>query len=75
MDGYLTRRELANTLGRDVATIDRWRKAGAGPPATLVGRAVVYSESSFRTWLAAQEEGKPAPRQVFSPGFGPVLPS
>jgi predicted DNA-binding transcriptional regulator AlpA len=58
MDGYLTRRELAATLGRDVATIDRWRKAGTGPPATLVGRAIVYSESSFRAWLAAQEESE-----------------
>ena len=56
MDGFLTRRELAATLGRDVATIDRWRKAGTGPPATLVGRSVVYRESSFRAWLTAQEE-------------------
>ena len=56
LDGYLRRDELATHLGVSVRTIDRWDVEGKGPPCVTVGRTVLYSVSSVRTWLHTREQ-------------------
>jgi hypothetical protein len=53
---FLTKEELAEELGRNPRTLDRWEVLGMGPPRTHVGRKVLYRRSSVQKWLAAQEQ-------------------
>jgi hypothetical protein len=64
---YISRKQLAKELGERLRlsgkpftemTLIRWERDGNGPPATRVGRSVVYSISSVEKWLRAQE-GRP----------------
>jgi hypothetical protein len=52
---FMTIEELAEELGRNKRTLDRWDALGIGPPRTRVGRTVLYRRTSVQTWLAAQE--------------------
>jgi excisionase family DNA binding protein len=52
---YHTRLEAAAVLGVAVETLDRWRKAGKGPPATVIGRTILYRKETFDRWLAGRE--------------------
>jgi predicted DNA-binding transcriptional regulator AlpA len=54
-DGYITRDELAQMLGRDVRTIERWEQERRGPPRTKVGNLIRYRLQAVREWLAANE--------------------
>ena len=54
-DLYFTREEAAAYLNRCVETLDRMRKAGKGPPSTLINRSVLYRKTSLHKWLEAQE--------------------
>ena len=56
LSDFLTKRELAAELGREMRTLDRWDALGVGPPRTHVGRKVLYRRASVQKWLAAQEE-------------------
>jgi len=47
----LDRREAARFLGVSVDTLDRLHKLGKGPPAVLIGRRRVYTESKLQEWL------------------------
>jgi hypothetical protein len=57
---FLTKEQLAAELGRNPRTLDRWNALGTGPPRTLVGRKVLYRQTSVRKWLAAQERSSAA---------------
>jgi hypothetical protein len=50
--GYLEETDLAKELGRNVATVRRWRKMRIGPPYTQNGREFLYSVEGTRAWLA-----------------------
>lgn len=59
---YIPRKQLAKELGMRLRgraysefTLIRWEKDGKGPPATRVGRDVVYRTDSVEKWLKAQE--------------------
>ena len=59
---YISRKQLAIELGERLRgrpyseiTLITWEKDGRGPPATRVGRDVVYSIPSVEKWLRAQE--------------------
>jgi hypothetical protein len=59
---YIPRKQLARELGERLRgkpysefTLIAWEKDGRGPPATRVGRDVVYAISSVERWLKAQE--------------------
>jgi hypothetical protein len=52
---FMTIEELAEELGRNKRTLDRWDALGIGPPRTRVGRTVLYRRSSVQKWLVAQE--------------------
>jgi hypothetical protein len=60
--GYIPRKRLANELGERLRgkpysemTLITWEKEGKGPPATRIGRDVLYSLSGVEKWLKAQE--------------------
>jgi hypothetical protein len=53
---FLTKRELAAELRRNVRTLDRWDALDLGPPRTCIGRTVLYRRASVQKWLAAQEQ-------------------
>jgi predicted DNA-binding transcriptional regulator AlpA len=56
LDELLTAKKLAAELGLNRRTVDRWHRAGTGPPRTLVGRQVYYRRDTVRQWLAEQEQ-------------------
>jgi hypothetical protein len=59
--GYLEEKDLAKELGRNVATVRRWRKMRIGPPHTQNGREFLYNVESTRAWLAAGGTNGAAP--------------
>jgi hypothetical protein len=59
---YISRKKLAKELGERLRnkpfaelTLINWERDGKGPPATRVGRAVLYYGPSVEAWLRAQE--------------------
>jgi len=59
---YIPRKQLAISLGQRMRgrpysefTLIAWERDGRGPPATRVGRDVVYRAASVEKWLQAQE--------------------
>lgn len=60
---YISRKQLAKELGEKLRgkpysefTLIAWEKDGKGPPATRVGRDVVYKIPSVEKWLRQQEQ-------------------
>jgi len=51
MERLWTTKELADYLGRPVATLYAWRYRGLGPPAILMGRELRYRESDVVAWV------------------------
>jgi hypothetical protein len=61
--GYITRKQLAKELGERLRgkpfheiTLIGWERNHKGPPATRVGRDVVYSLASVERWLRSLEK-------------------
>jgi len=42
LEGYVSRAELAQQLGRNERTLIRWEEERTGPPVTRIGRKVLY---------------------------------
>jgi hypothetical protein len=60
---YIPRKQLAKELGERLRgkpysefTLIAWERDGKGPPATRVGRDVVYIIPSVEKWLRSQEQ-------------------
>jgi hypothetical protein len=53
--GYIPRETLAKQFGISQRTLARWELLRTGPPATRIGRDVVYAAGSVRAWLVARE--------------------
>ena len=51
----LTKLELAQLLGRNIRTLDRWDVLRIGPPIIKIGRATYYKRSSVLAWIEANE--------------------
>jgi DNA-binding transcriptional MerR regulator len=62
LSGYITPKELAQDLGIDVRSLQRWASLGLGPPLTDIGKKRVYSRASVLAWLAEQERKRPRRR-------------
>jgi hypothetical protein len=56
LDELVTIEALADELGKNRRTLDRWHKLGRGPPRTLLGREIYYRRDAVRQWLAEQEQ-------------------
>lgn len=56
----LTTDDLAGMVGVEVRTIERWRKAGSGPPFMLFGRTIRYHPARVQAWMLAREQGTPS---------------
>lgn len=59
---YISRKKLAKELGERLRgkpyaelTLIHWERDGKGPPATRIGRDVLYSIPSVEKWLLSQE--------------------
>jgi len=55
LDGYVTRRGLADEFGVSLRTVDRWEALRIGPARTTIGKQVLYRVESVRDWLKARE--------------------
>lgn len=55
LHGYLTKTQLAQSLGKSQRTLDRWHITGDGPPRVEIGRTVLYAKSSIEEWLKGRE--------------------
>lgn len=56
----LTTDDLATMVGVEPRTIERWRKAGTGPPFMLFGRTIRYHPARVQAWMLAREQRPPA---------------
>lgn len=59
---YITRKDLAVKLGTELRgkpynerTLIEWELDGKGPPATRIGREVLYYWPSVEKWMRSQE--------------------
>jgi hypothetical protein len=59
---FLSQEELAAELKVKPGTIKSWRKKRFGPPATHIGKRVLYRRSSVLEWIAARELRPPSAR-------------
>ena len=57
LDGWLTRRQVAEEVGVSVDTLERWENRRCGPPCVRLGRKVIYRADAFREWLVSRERG------------------
>jgi hypothetical protein len=53
---YRSRKDLAAELDISELTLIRWEQAGKGPPATRLGRKVLYSRIGTERWLRSLEQ-------------------
>jgi hypothetical protein len=60
LEGFLTKEQLAQQLGRSTRTIDRWHVLRIGPPRVAVGNLVLYSRDGVTRWLEQAASGKTA---------------
>jgi predicted DNA-binding transcriptional regulator AlpA len=51
-DPLLKKPEAAGVCGCSVFTLDRWRKAGEGPPFIAVSGRIFYRLSALEAWLS-----------------------
>jgi hypothetical protein len=57
-DTYLTEPQAAELLGNCTRTLVRWRLLKIGPPATRLGRRILYRRAALEAWLLSKEESK-----------------
>ena len=62
LEGLMTRRQLADALGKDSRTIERWEKDGL--PVAGHGRLRLYDVAAVRRWLMGEQEPAPRRRRV-----------
>lgn len=56
MDTLASSAEVAAYLKKPVQTLYAWRSQGTGPPATRVGRHLLYRWSDVEQWLKELKE-------------------
>ena len=55
MDGWMSRKELADALGVTAGTLAKWQSQRIGPPLVRIGRKVIYRREAVQEWLQSQE--------------------
>ena len=56
LEGFLTRDQLAEALGRSIRTIDRWQTLRAAPPRLVLGKLILFRVESVQEWLKSLEQ-------------------
>ncbi|MDO5623032.1 MAG: helix-turn-helix domain-containing protein [Paracoccus sp. (in: a-proteobacteria)] len=59
---WMSRAELAQTLGLTSDTLARWETRRIGPPCVRIGRKIIYRRAAVQSWLLDQETRKAGPR-------------
>lgn len=62
LEDWISRHDLAISLGVSEDTLWRWDMRRTGPQSIKLGRKVYYRRSTVRSWLEAQERPQPALR-------------
>jgi predicted DNA-binding transcriptional regulator AlpA len=58
LENIVIREDLAARLGRSPQTLDRWERAGTGPPRIKIGSVVLYRRESIESWLMNREANR-----------------
>lgn len=58
LDGWLTRKQLAEELGLSIDTLQTWASEGRGPVFVRIGLKTYYRLESVRDWLLNLEAEK-----------------
>ena len=53
---FITRDDVANELGVNPRTLDRWHQLRQGPVRTRIGKRVLYAQQDLRDWITANRE-------------------
>jgi predicted DNA-binding transcriptional regulator AlpA len=61
-----TRQELADALGYALLTIERWNKAGTGPPSFKIGHQWYYEKSAVQKWMETRGAATRGGRHITS---------
>ncbi len=52
---YITKKRLADMLGKTERTLSRWEALRIGPPRISIGKTVLFDLSKLPEWLASHE--------------------
>jgi predicted DNA-binding transcriptional regulator AlpA len=52
---FLTAPEVAELLHTPIETLYAWRYQGIGPPASRIGKRLLYDRDEVITWVKAQK--------------------
>ena len=58
LEDWISRHDLAISLGVSEDTLWRWDARRTGPPSIKLGRKVYYRRSTVRSWLEAKEQAR-----------------
>jgi predicted DNA-binding transcriptional regulator AlpA len=61
LEGWISRYDLAISLGVSEDTLWRWDAKRTGPQCIKLGRKVYYRRSAVRSWLEAREQSRRIP--------------
>jgi predicted DNA-binding transcriptional regulator AlpA len=58
LEDWISRHDLAISLGVSADTLWRWDANRTGPQSIKLGRKVYYRRSTVRTWLESKEQSR-----------------
>ncbi len=61
LDDWISRHDLAISLGVSEDTLWRWDMRRTGPQSIKLGRKVYYRRSTVRSWLETREQARKTP--------------
>ena len=56
--------QFAESLGRSLRSVKRWRQLRCGPAFIRIGKSIYYRPEAIARWLEAQEQEQPRAQGV-----------